>query len=387
MSDLQMGLLAIGAVIVVAVLAYNKWQDLRYRRQAERSFGTGHEDVLLQPAQETGLIETSPPAAAPAAAPAVAERIEPGFSAGVMSAPDTDGDAEPDPVGRAATPAQMPTPEAETAKDAGLSDALDYIVMFESSEPLQASGVIEQAVRLLAKFIRPVHIEGWDEVDAAWKALAHGHEYRQMRAGIQLADRRGMISSEELGRFARAVEELAGAVGAAIEPSDPAQGMVRAQTLDQLCGEVDIQIALNIVATEGLLAGTKLRALAESAGMTLEGDGHFRRRDEAGRELFSLANGGDAPFSAGTIGGLATAAVTFEFDLPRSVGGTATFDQLVVLASRFAQTLGGQLVDDNRAALGPQALAAIRAQLQPVYASMAAQGIPAGSPLALRLFS
>ena len=60
---------------------------------------------------------------------------------------------------------------------------------------------------------------------------------------------------------------------------------------------------------------------------------------------------------------------------------------MVVLASRFAQTLGGQVVDDNRVALGPQAVAAIRAQLEPVYGTMAAQGIPAGSTLALRLFS
>ena len=378
MSDLQIGLLAIGAVIVVVVLAYNKWQDLRYRRQAERSFGPGHDDVLLLPAQEAGLFEMSRPAAVPAAT----ERIEPGFTADAMSDPDAN-----DVLERATPAAELPAQKDEDAEDAGLSEALDYIVMFECGQPVQASGVIEQAVRLLAKFVRPVHIEGWDEADAAWKALGHGHAYGQMRAGIQLADRRGMISSEELGRFARAVEELAVAIGAAIAPSDPAQGMVRAQALDQLCGEVDIQIALNIVATEGLLAGTKLRALAESAGMTLEGDGHFRRRDDAGRELFSLANGGDAPFSAGSIGGLATAAVTFEFDLPRSPGGTAAFDQLTVLASRFAQTLGGQLVDDNRAVLRPQALAAIRAQLEPVYAAMAAQGIPAGSPLALRLFS
>jgi len=377
MSDLQLGLLVIGAVIVIAVLAYNKWQDLRYRRQAERSFGAGHDDVLLQPAQEAEPIEPSRPVST---VPEPVERIEPGIAASATPAPD--------PVMERAPAAEPPTQAVvEKTDEAWLSEALDYIVVFQCNQPAQASGVIEQAVRLLSKFIHPVLIEGRDEVNATWKSLAHGREYRQMRAGIQLADRRGMISSEELGRFARAVEELAGAIDATVTPNDPAQGMVRAQTLDQLCGEVDIQIALNIVATEGLLAGTKLRALAESAGMALEGDGHFRLRDDAGRELFSLANGGDVPFSAGSIGGFATAAVTFEFDLPRSPGGTATFDQLVVLASRFTQTLGGQLVDDNRAPLGPQAVAAIRAQLGPVYAAMAAQGIPAGSPLALRLFS
>ena len=31
MNELQIGLLAIGAIVVVAVLAYNKWQERRYR--------------------------------------------------------------------------------------------------------------------------------------------------------------------------------------------------------------------------------------------------------------------------------------------------------------------------------------------------------------------
>ncbi len=380
MSELQIGLLAIGAVIVVAVLAYNKWQDVRYRRESERSFGAGREDVLLKTPQDGARGEEARESAhlAPTMPDAPAERIEPGLSS---AGPDS----EPEPAMRAAPAA--PPPESSDASDGGLSEALDYIVIFGSDEPMPASAVIDQAVRLLANFGRPVHIEGSDGAGQDWIALAHGFKYPQMRAGIQLADRRGMISSEELGRFARAMEELAAAMGASVMPADPATGMVRAQVLDQLCGEVDIQIALNIVASEGLFAGTKLRALAESAGMALEGDGRFRRRDDAGRELFSLANSGDAPFSAGSIGALTTAGVTFEFDLPRAPGGAATFDQVVVLASRFAQTLGGQVVDDNRVALGPQAVAAIRAQLEPVYGTMAAQGIPAGSTLALRLFS
>lgn len=47
MTDLQLGLLIIGAVAVAAVLVYNRVQERATRRDAERAFGSGHADVLL----------------------------------------------------------------------------------------------------------------------------------------------------------------------------------------------------------------------------------------------------------------------------------------------------------------------------------------------------
>ena len=47
MSDLQIGLLAVGALVVVGVLAYNGLQERRARRAVERAFGSSHPDVLM----------------------------------------------------------------------------------------------------------------------------------------------------------------------------------------------------------------------------------------------------------------------------------------------------------------------------------------------------
>jgi hypothetical protein len=47
MTDLQLGLGVIGAIAVVAVLIYNRLQERGARREAERAFGAGHADVLL----------------------------------------------------------------------------------------------------------------------------------------------------------------------------------------------------------------------------------------------------------------------------------------------------------------------------------------------------
>lgn len=49
MTDLQLGLLVIGAAAVVAVLVYNRLQERTVRRDAQRSFGSAHADVLSDP--------------------------------------------------------------------------------------------------------------------------------------------------------------------------------------------------------------------------------------------------------------------------------------------------------------------------------------------------
>jgi hypothetical protein len=55
MSDLQLGLAVIGVLAVAVVLIYNRWQERGVRRDAERAFGSGHSDVLLDERREPTL--------------------------------------------------------------------------------------------------------------------------------------------------------------------------------------------------------------------------------------------------------------------------------------------------------------------------------------------
>ena len=48
MSDLQLSLLMIGAVVVGAVFLYNWIQERRLRQRLQQSFGEAHADVLLK---------------------------------------------------------------------------------------------------------------------------------------------------------------------------------------------------------------------------------------------------------------------------------------------------------------------------------------------------
>src|SRR4051812_4076638 len=74
MTELQIGLAVIGALAVVAVVAYNRWQERGARRDAERAFGSGHADVLLPGERREPTLEARRPAPPPGAAPA--ERVD-----------------------------------------------------------------------------------------------------------------------------------------------------------------------------------------------------------------------------------------------------------------------------------------------------------------------
>ena len=65
----------------------------------------------------------------------------------------------------------------------------------------------------------------------------------------------------------------------------------------------------------------------------------------------------------------------------------AAFDRMMKMATTLAGELGGDVVDDNRAPFGAEAAAIIRSQIGQFQSRMADHDIPAGSPLALRLFS
>ena len=348
MSELQLGLLGIGALVVVAVLAYNKLQEARLKRQSEEAFGSRHDDVLLR-----GKVAPRQPAGS-------TERIEPTLS-----------DA----------------PGGTSAASGMLDPGIDFIATLETRNAVAGEAISTAIVDSLANPAKAVGWEGYNRQTARWEPLAAAGEYEMLRAGLQLADRKGAASQQDLSDFSAMVQAVAEAIGANCAPAEPAAALERAQQLDALCADVDVQIGLNLVARGGAVPGTRIRAFAEAHGLALEHDGRFCRRDECGLELYSLCNAEAPAFSAESMKALATKGLTLLFDVARAPGGIATFDRFVEFARALADALSAGIVDDNRQPLDEAALAKIRAQLQALYASMEQQGIPAGSPLALRLFS
>jgi len=350
MSELQIGLLVVGAVVVAAVFLYNKWHERRYRREAEAGFASQREDVLMRSGGGAGQ----------GTAPGL-ERLEPLVS--FEAEQEDPGDS-----------------------GAGLSEFLDFIVPIETPEEVSGAALIGAAAVALERCSKAICWEGFDETAAAWERLDPDRSYSRLRSGMQLVDRRGAADEEELDAFGAAIERAAASVGALATVPDPASALANARELDRFCGEIDIRVAVHIISDAAPLTGTQLAALAKAAGFRLgEPDGKFRLPDEAGRIICALANFEPTPLNIDGLRALSTRGVTLELDVPRAP--YEAFTRFRQSAQMLARELKARIVDDNREPVGPAAFDAIEAQLQAVHGSMKARGIAPGGALALRLFS
>jgi FtsZ-interacting cell division protein ZipA len=215
--------------------------------------------------------------------------------------------------------------------------------------------------------------------------LAGSGDGRSWRAGLQLVSRDGAIGEADLIEFRSTVETLAASVGAAVSAPEMRAAVEAGRLLDDFCAETDIQVVVHVQG--GPFPGTKIRAAAEAAGLALEADGKFALRNDEQRLLYTLEARDGAPFSAATMREAAPAALTLSLDVPRTPDMRRSFESMTRLAHQLASVLGGGMVDDNGNALDERAVEAIALQLDAVGARLEAQGLPPGSPAALRLFS
>jgi FtsZ-interacting cell division protein ZipA len=268
-----------------------------------------------------------------------------------------------------------------------LDPRIDFIAILETDKAVAGEAISTAIVDRLADPAMAVRWECYNRQTASWEPLAAAGEYDKLRVGLQLAERIGAVSQQELTDFTAMTQAVAEALGANSTPAEPVAALQRAEQLDALCADVDVQIGLNLITRSGGTPGTRIRALAEAHGLVLERDGRFHRRDETGLELYALCNMEAPAFSAEGMKELATEGLTLLFDVARVPGGIVAFDRFVEFTRALADALSAAIVDDNRQPLDDIALGKIRAQVQALYARMENQGIEAGSPLALRLFS
>ena len=400
-SELQIGLVALGVAAVVGIVAYNKWQERKHRQHAEKAFKSEHRDVLLEKPEKSERPGKNQ-----------ASRVEPRLGADepeddfviseprVVSSSTTSGaasvalqSAERDGMergggdtggrnssGRYTRPAR---PEA-------IDPRIDCMILVESIRPLEGSSLWAAQHEQLQVLNKPVRWFGFDDRENLWRVLTPhtAGEFHWFCVAMQMVDRRGAISDDEFDLFVSGVHHVADqfmAVPAEVPPR--ATALASATAIDGLCAAVDIQVGINIIGSGETFAGTKIRALAEAGGMTLGDDGAFHALDEEGRTLFTLGNMEAQLFSAGEMRNLRTSGVTLLIDVPLVIDGAHVFDRMMRQATKMAETLHGVIVDDNRNPIGPDAAKVIRSQIQQYQARMAQEDIPAGGPVASRLFS
>ncbi len=358
-SELQIALIGAGLAAVVLIVGYNKWQERKHRRQAERAFKSEHRDVLLEPRTDGAAAD---------------ERREPGL--GLDESPRRFSEA----------PVKRSVPEIPNFLD----ERADCVIRLEAIEALDVHKVWAAQAEQLAGVNKPVRWFGFNDAQNVWQALGPNSAgaCHWFCAALQLVDRQGSIGEGDFLRFTGGVQRVADAV-MALPPGLPqrADTLRNATELDRFCADVDVQIGVNVVARDGQFEGRAIQQLAERHGLSLANDGCFHALDERGASLFSLGNLEPGLFAPDAMRQIVTQGLTLVINVPRVSDGRAVFDRLMRIAVDLAEQLGGGVVDDNRAPFGDEAANLIRVQIEQFQGRMAANDIPAGSSLAQRLFA
>ncbi|WP_018150491.1 cell division protein ZipA C-terminal FtsZ-binding domain-containing protein [Leeia oryzae] len=423
MTDLQLVLLAVGAVVILLVVLYNWWDQQRYKKRAQAAFASYQQDVLLDPSMTPmeGATQMLGDHDLPDDDAIASARRMPdsNMDAGVYTKPVMDRmpefkqEAAPvrkEPVFQApsAAPARVSAPSEsflsatpvppvaasiqKTAREvltypSQQDDKVDMLVEVLSHDPLD--------VDMIRALHRQLNRSG---KRVSWLALMSSGEWYPLdvdanlaimglKIGLQMADRRGPLDEPTLRQFVSALETFASETGAELRLPSLAVVLANSQKLDTFCADVDVTIGLNVLADSTPFSLVSLRSHLERNGLRLMADGAYHMVNDKGLHLFSVVNFDNSPFPPHPGQRDTSEGVTFLFDVPRVGDGVNVFGQLSDLAFEISTQLGAKLVDDNRKPLTDHGIASIRQQLRAIYGTMNMKGIEPGSTTALRLFA
>jgi len=375
MGTLQIVLIGSIIAVVAGVILFNKWQETRHRHSAGRAFPNNQRDPLFE--RDDG--ENSPDARG-----SEDEEQEAHDEADVA-----DVRVAAPPEGRRQNYQQPPRQRVRPPLPDKLDPRIDCCIRIEAVEPIEVPRFWAAQTEALDDIERPLRWYAFDDRDNQWRRI-NGNTvgaHHWFLAALQLVDRGGMLSEGDFLRYTRGVQRLADqfrAVPAGI-PSR-AETIENAKALDRFCAEVDVQIAINLVAMQPMM-GSHIFSLAEAEGLKLENDGSFHARAADSRTLYVLSNGETALFERSVMAGLRTRRLCLILDLPRVIDAANEFEQMMRFAIHLGKKLGADVVDDNNRPFGTESIEAIRTRIRRYQTRMSEEGIPPGGSLARRLFS
>lgn len=357
MNNLHLVLLLIGAVLLVALFVYNKWQERQALKRMDASMRQGVGDALLGEA-------------APRRAPS---RIEPRLDAGDGPAPSMP-EAGPD----SAEPTDLAAPPGAPHVDGWAEDPLlDFVLELRCSHAFDGVAALEARAQLdrLALPL-PTHLAVWDPKAQHWTAPDRFGFYSELLASVQMATRRQVLSEIEASRFVSAVQQIALTIDADFDAPEMGRLVAQAAELDALCARFDVQITLTLEAQGGSMDGAVVDAAAEDAGFVSGIPGLWQKRDGQGRLLSTL-----------TATSLLADRLALTLDVPLAPGDGSALAALFTAAHQLAARLNARIVDDNGRPVDANAQGTIGAELEKLYEEMRAAGIEPGGPRAQRLYA
>lgn len=355
MSELQIYLIVIGAAIIILLLGFNWFQDLRVRRRMQAQMPVIEQDPLLGESSLGGEA-----------------RREPGLG-GAQSFAQAGGTSALNGTHEhpeSATDEQGPDPSTEVVIEIAFQGPMLGEDLLPLLQPLRSAG--RKPVRIFAQ-----DIEG--QLD--WRLQAAG-QYACVHLAVLLANRSGALSAIEWSQIWNRAQSLADQLESTIEGPDQQYVLDAASRLDDTCAALDTQVGLTLLlgsmrpVSEVITAAKSMGFVPFNGGLAWLGD--------YGLVCFSLSRADAESFDAGMA---SVDRLSMLLDVPCSPVDTRAFAKMTEVGFELARRIGGELVDDQLRPLQPGAEMVIDEKLMTLYVQLEKAGFAAGSPRARRVFA
>jgi hypothetical protein len=344
MSDLQIGLLSLGVVLILIVVLFNWWQDRRIRRNMQEHFPETVEDPLMGGMPQPGV------------------RREPGLGA-LAPAAAGDGDAAAD-------------------DEAEVDPTCEVVIDIAFHQPVPSDQLYAAVHGVQKVGNKPVRIFAECEGGGHRARLRADESYASMQLAVLLANRGGPLTDIEWSHLWGVAQGLAERFEGSVEGPEQEPVLKRARQLDELCAGLDAQVALAL-----RLGGTRpvheVTRVAKDAGFLAYGR-QLAWMAESGIPRFTLLLDG---VHAGEVQSAGVDRVDLLLDLPNSPADEQAFSRMASVGRDLAARLRAELVDDQGKPVPESADHTVDRRLYELYGKLDQAGFPAGTERTLRVFS
>jgi hypothetical protein len=346
MSQLQLGLGALGGVVLLAMLGYYLWLARKNRpRQPDVMSTNAGEPFDREPTLDAEALDG-------------ASEEDPGFA--------------------------IPLPE----KKPGLDGLIDVIAPIALEAPVSGDAVLAALPPTRRVGSKPFAVEGLNAATQRWESSQLGQRYSQLQAGLQLANRAGALNDIEFSEFVMKVQNFCDVMNGTPDFPEMRREVARARELDQFASDHDAQIGFVLRAKRSAWSPSYMQQMAARLG--------FVPGSMAGRMVLP---GGAGPVPvlslnfdtqaalADDLSQSALRELSLALDVPQVERSERPFARMCEVALALAKEMDGVVTDDDSVPLPPEAMEVIASELEQLYNTLDQRELSAGSALARRLFS
>jgi len=345
MSNLQMGLAAVGGVVLAAMVGHAAWIS---RRSQPRQATTDANTAAQQP-------------------------------------PGQDIEPELDAAAYDVAKFPLPLPEKKPSLDA-LIDVIAPIALEDVVSGDAALAALPSTRRAGSK---PFAVEGFNETSQSWEMPQPGQRYGAFQAGVQLANRAGALNDIEYSEFVVKTQHFCEAVNGTADFPEMREEVARARELDQFASEHDAQLGFVLRARNSAWSPGYVQQSAARLG--------FVAGVIPGRMVIPASVAGLPPVLSLSFDVQAAMAedptqsaireLAISLDVAQVDRSECAFQRLREAAQMLAESMEGVVTDDNGMLLTREAMDEIGGELEKLYDTLDQRDLSAGSAAARRLFS